>query len=140
APWLALLVAAADQQGPALGEVGGGDEVMRLHGAPGRHVGPGRGVVGEDRDDLPDRHLTDPLGEHDDGDRALAAERVDGEQRGGRRREIYAWRPSLAPPVGTRLTVPRAMTAEPGSVRRRAVSEMPCECDTRPPPGVSTPP
>ncbi len=76
------------------GQVGGGDELVRLHGAPGRHVGPGRGVVGEHRDDLPDRHLADPLGQHDDRDRALAAERVDGYQRGRGRREGHAGHPS----------------------------------------------
>src|SRR4029077_17855221 len=121
------LVSAADQQGPALGEVGGGDEVVRLHGAPGRYGGPGRGVVREHRDDLPDRHLTNPLGEHDDRYRALAAERVDGEQRGRWRRKTHARRPLESSRAGSGLTVVR-----------RAVRRVPCGSDTRPLPRVST--
>ena len=78
-------VAAADQERPALtGQAGRHDEFLGLEPAPRGHVGLRRRVVGQHRYDVADRHLPDPLGQHDDGDRALPAQGVDG-QRGRRR-------------------------------------------------------
>jgi hypothetical protein len=62
-----------------------GDELVRLHRAPGRNVGVGRRIVGEHRDHRPQGNVPDLLREHDDGDRALAAQGVD-DQGSGRRR------------------------------------------------------
>jgi len=44
----------------------------------------------------------------------------------------------VVPTRGTRLTVLRRAAAEQGSVRQRAVSVVPCECDTRLPASVCT--
>lgn len=54
-----------------------GDELVRLHRAPGRYVGVGRRVVSEHRDHRTQGYVPDLLREHDDGNRALAAEGVD---------------------------------------------------------------
>jgi cytochrome c oxidase assembly factor CtaG len=75
---------AADVQRPALRQFLAGYELLRLHRAPGRYVGVGRRVVGQDGHYGPERHVPDLLGEHDDGDRALTAQRVDRQRRGGR--------------------------------------------------------
>src|SRR5580692_9652255 len=87
----------ADEQGPAAGEILGEDELLGLHRTPGRHIGVGGRVVGQDRDDRAQRNVPDLLGEHDDGDRALAAERVDGQrgsQAGGWRHGPFGLRKS----------------------------------------------
>ena len=70
---------APDEQRPAAGQFLVAGELVRLHHAPGRHVGVGRRVVGQDRDDRAQRDVPDLLREHDDRDRALPAERVDGQ-------------------------------------------------------------
>ena len=77
-------VAAADPERPAGGrrQSRRSDELVRLQAAPGRHVGLRRRVVGEHLDDLADRNLADPLGQHDDRQRAFLAERVDRERWG----------------------------------------------------------
>src|ERR1700761_9810918 len=76
-----LLIAAADAEGPAGRVVGTEDAVVGLEAAPGRDVAVGGGIVGEHGDDRADRDVADLLGQHDDRDGALAAERVDSDQR-----------------------------------------------------------
>jgi cytochrome c oxidase assembly factor CtaG len=76
----ANLEPAADIQRPAARQVGGADELLGLHSAPGRYVGIGRRVVGQDRHHRAERDVTDLLGQHDDGDGALATQGVDGQR------------------------------------------------------------
>ena len=84
------LVAAADQEGPADGQVAALHELLRLQRAPRWQVGLGGRVVGEHLDRLADRDLPDPVRQHDDRDRALLAERVERE-RGLRRAGMRSW-------------------------------------------------
>ena len=70
-------VGALDQERPAAGQGRLDHELLGLHHAPGGNVGLGGRIVGEHGDRGPDRDLTDPLGEHDDRDGALPAQRVD---------------------------------------------------------------
>ena len=74
-------VVAPDAEGPPGLVVLAERERVRLHGAPGGDVGVGGGIVGQHGDDRADRHGADLLGQHDDGDGALAAQGVDDDQR-----------------------------------------------------------
>ena len=67
-----------------------------------------------------------------------AVDRLGVDQRGWRGSGSHAGRRCVVPPRGTRLTVLRRAAAEQGSVRQRAVSVMPCKCDTRLPVPVCT--
>ena len=70
-------VGALDQERPAARQGRLDHELLGLHHAPGRDVGLGSRIVGQHGDRRPDRDLPDPLGEHDDRDGALPAQRVD---------------------------------------------------------------
>src|SRR5690606_34570406 len=122
----------------AAGQLVAADVGVGLQPAPGRHVVVGGGVVGEHRHHRAQRHLVDLLGEHDDGDRALAAERVDGQRGRGRL------------PVGPGLRTLHDITPASSRIRRtsggrtsrnRSTSsaEAPRGSDTRTFPWVSTP-
>jgi hypothetical protein len=78
-------VPAADQDRPAALQRLCQHMVMRLHQAPRGHVVLGGRIIGQDGDDLSDRHLVDAFRQHDDRDGALAAQGVDRQQGSGSR-------------------------------------------------------
>jgi hypothetical protein len=60
-------------------KVGHPDKLMRLESAPRRNIRLRGRIVGKHLDHLANRHLADPLGQHDDRQRALAPKSVDAE-------------------------------------------------------------
>src|ERR1035437_4747115 len=63
APAAEMSEPAADIQRPAVRQFGAVDELLGLHSAPGRYVGIGRRVVGQDRHHRAERDVPDLFGQ-----------------------------------------------------------------------------
>lgn len=62
-------------------QIGNPGKIVRLQPAPRRDVRLRRWVIGEHLHDLADSDLADPLGQHDDRQRALAPDGINAERR-----------------------------------------------------------
>ena len=126
--WTGRSVSALNQERPAAGQGRLDHELLGLHHAPGGNVGLGGRIVGEHGDRGPDRDLADPLGEHDDGDGALPAERVDRQHGCWARRGGHPHASRSVLPVPTKkATILRGAARNPGTSGRM----LPRESDTR---------